>query len=98
MSFLAASTGGLFFHNNNDLDLGFRELGLAPEFLYSLGFAPDAPDRRYHGLRVRLKAARQYTVQARPGYYAVDSPAPPAPPPRRIDTERRPKCEVQRPG
>jgi hypothetical protein len=40
MAILAAGTGGLFFHNNNDLDLGFRELGLLPEFSYSFGFVP----------------------------------------------------------
>ena len=33
MAILSASTGGLFFHNNNDLDLGLRELGLLPRIL-----------------------------------------------------------------
>jgi len=69
---LAMSTGGLFFHNNNDLDLGFRELGAMPEVSYLLGFSPaEAPDRKYHGLKVRLKPRGRYTVQARPGYWAL---------------------------
>lgn len=88
MAVLASSTGGLFFHNNNDLDAGFRELGLAPEFFYSLGFTPqEKPDGRYHKLKVRLKPAGQYSVQARPGYYAVAAKAEPPAPERSIDKE-----------
>jgi VWFA-related protein len=41
---LAAGTGGLFFHNNNDLDLGFHDLGVVPEVSYMLGFEPGALD------------------------------------------------------
>jgi VWFA-related protein len=56
MAILSASTGGLFFQNNNDLDLGLRELGLLPEYSYSLAFVPPgAPDGKYHTLKVRLK-------------------------------------------
>ena len=76
MAILAAGTGGLFFQNNNDLDLGLRELGLLPEYSYSLAFAPPgAPDGKYHTLKVRLKQSRGYEVQARPGYFAAVSPA-----------------------
>ena len=86
MAILAASTGGLFFHNNNDLELGFRELGLAPEFSYSLAFTPPGtPDGKYHNLKVRLKQARHYSVQARPGYVAALVPATPPPTERTID-------------
>lgn len=71
-SILARSTGGLFFDNNNDLDLGFRELGMMPEVSYLLGFLPnEAPDGKYHGLKVRLKRKSDYMIQARPGYWAV---------------------------
>jgi VWFA-related protein len=72
MASFAASTGGLFFHNNNDLDFGFRELGMIPEVTYLLGFSPDAvlPDGKYHKLRVKLIAADYPYVQARPGYVA----------------------------
>ena len=74
MAILSASTGGLFFQNNNDLDLGLRQLGLLPE--YSLAFAPPgAPDGKHHTLKVRLKQSRGYEVQARPGYFAAVSPA-----------------------
>jgi VWFA-related protein len=81
LAILAESTGGLFFHNNNDLAVGFQELGLAPEFSYSLGFSPSiAPDDQFHALKVRLKAKGHYSMQARPGYFAsVIPPSPPAP-------------------
>jgi VWFA-related protein len=86
MALLAASTGGLFFHDNNDLDLGFRELGLLPEHSYSLAFVPKGePDSRYHSLKVLLKDSRGYAVQARPGYFAAAKAAEPLPAERRID-------------
>ena len=87
MAILSASTGGLFFHDNNDLDLGLRELGLLPEYSYSLAFVPPgAPDGKYHTLKVRLKQSRGYEVQARPGYVAAAvKPADPPPEERRID-------------
>ena len=71
MGNLADSTGGLFFHNNNDLDLGFRQLGMQPEVSYLLGFAPGTLDNKYHTLKVSLTAARHATVQARQGYIAA---------------------------
>jgi hypothetical protein len=89
VSDLAYSTGGLFFHNNNDLDLGFHELGVRPEVSYLLGFQPDdVYDGKYHKLKVRLTGSSHASVQARKGYMAVEKAPPPAPPPlRRIDTE-----------
>jgi len=86
---LAASTGGLFFHNNNDLGLGFHELGMVPEFSYLLGFAPDArPDERFHRLKVRLTSSKHCTVEARLGYFATAAAPPEQPKPeRRIDRE-----------
>ena len=89
MAILSASTGGLFFHDNNDLDLGLRELGLLPEYSYSLAFVPaGSPDGKYHTLKVRLKQSRGYEVQARPGYVAAAvKPAAPPPEERRIDQE-----------
>lgn len=88
MAILASSTGGLFFHNNNDIDLGFRELGLVPEVSYILGFSPiSAPDGKYHKLKIRLKTPGQHEVQARPGYYATIPPSVPPAAERRIDKE-----------
>lgn len=69
---LAQSTGGLFFHDNNDLTLGFERLGMIPELTYELAFAPgDIPhDGKYHKLRVRVASRAKVLVQARPGYFA----------------------------
>lgn len=90
LAMLAATTGGLFFHNDNDIDLGFRELGMAPEFSYSLGIAPvNPPDNRFHRLKVRLTSGARYGVEARPGYFAAPRTAEPPSTDRRIDQEIR---------
>jgi VWFA-related protein len=87
MSDLAQATGGLFFHNNNDLPHGFRQLGSLPEVSYVLGFhRPDAAaDGKYHKLKVTLRESNSYVVQARPGYFAT--PSAPAAPPDPLDRE-----------
>lgn len=72
MARFAEGTGGLLFRNNNDLDLGFRHLGLVPACTYLLGFTP-AEDGKYHKIKVELKNKAREFVQARPGYFA---PAP----------------------
>ena len=70
MAEFASSTGGVFFHNNNNLDEGFRRTGGVPEFLYVLGFSPQKLDGKFHKLKVTLNAAEKFEVQARRGYYA----------------------------
>jgi len=90
MAVLAAGTGGSFFHDNNDLLRGFRQLGMVPEVMYVLGFAPSdaAADGRYHSLKVRLSSGDHYSLQARMGYSAPPKPAPvPSGPPSRLDSE-----------
>jgi hypothetical protein len=65
-------TGGTYFHNNNDLGLGFRRLASPPEFVYVLGFSPrnEKLDGGYHTLRVALRNSRDFSLQARQGYNA----------------------------
>jgi VWFA-related protein len=77
MAVLAAGTGGTFYHNSNDLLRGFRELGMMPENMYVLGFAPSgvAADGRFHSLKVRLAAGQRYSLQARLGYTASSANA-----------------------
>jgi VWFA-related protein len=87
MAILSSATGGLFFHNDNDLNIGFRELGLAPESSYVLGFSPPPPDNRYHTLKVSLKSSTHYQLQARHGYFSAPDPAKSAASERRIDKE-----------
>jgi VWFA-related protein len=69
---LAEGTGGRFFHNNNDLGLGFRELADLPDVSYILGFSPEnlKSDGKLHTLKVKVTSSHGVTVQARPGYYA----------------------------
>jgi VWFA-related protein len=68
----ADATGGIFFHNNNDLADGFRRLAGAPEYSYLLAFSPQnlKPDGKYHKLKVTLKPPAEGSIQARKGYYA----------------------------
>jgi len=68
----AESTGGLFFHNNNDLAFGFQELGAMPSVSYILGFRPTGVvlDGHFHALKVRLTSSKSYALEARPGYFA----------------------------
>jgi len=67
---LAYGTGGIFFHNNNDLKEGFHRTSEPPEFVYVLGFVPQKLDGKFHKLKVKV-ADRKLTVQARQGYYAL---------------------------
>ncbi|HEV2348779.1 MAG TPA: VWA domain-containing protein [Terriglobia bacterium] len=72
---VADGTGGVFFHNNNDFNAGFRQAGSLPEFAYVLVFSPESLklDGKYHRLKVELAASAQCrgcTVQARRGYFA----------------------------
>jgi len=69
---MAAGTGGTFFENNNDLYAGFERAAAPPEYVYMLGFSPQnlKLDGSFHALKVTLKSGKEYTLQARKGYYA----------------------------
>ncbi len=68
---LADGTGGVYFHNNNDLEGGFRRLASAPAYSYLLGFSPlkSTYDGKYHNLKVTLNNGQKYEIQARRGYF-----------------------------
>jgi len=68
----AYGTGGVFFHNNNDLFEGFNRVAARPEFVYVLGFSPQnlKLDGRLHSLKVALRNSNKLDLQARTGYYA----------------------------
>ena len=90
MQEFASATGGLFFHNNNDLVGGFAQLAAVPEATYLLAIRPD-PDTaagKYHKLKVRLTSKSTDYVQTRPGY-VTPGPTPSVAPPvlRAIDRE-----------
>jgi len=89
MAMLASATGGSFFHNNNNLALGFHRLGAVPEVIYLLGFSPGeaVTDGKYHQLKVRLTGGHHGSVEARNGYYAPAKELP-ADLARRSDRDR----------
>jgi len=72
LAVLADGTGGVFFHNNNDFDEGFRRVAQTPEYSYVLAFTPQdlKLDGSYHALKVTLKNPQKLTLQARRGYFA----------------------------
>lgn len=69
---VAEGTGGLWIHDNNDINGAFHRLATPPEFYYVLGFSPDnlKSDGKYHNLKVTLRNPKGLTLQARKGYFA----------------------------
>jgi hypothetical protein len=85
---LATGTGGVYFHNSNDYDAGFRRTGGLPETAYVLTFSPQnlKYDGSFHRLKVTLAKPSKLTLQARLGYYA---------PAKSADAEARAKDEIE---
>lgn len=73
---LAVGTGGFFFQNNNDLDLGFREAAALPQYAYILAYTPQdlKYDGSFHKITVTLTPQRPFNLQARRGYFAPRKP------------------------
>ncbi len=69
---LASETGGISFHDNNDLLAGLRELASPPEAYYLLAFVPQnlKYDGHFHSIKVGLAGKNKYTILARKGFYA----------------------------
>jgi VWFA-related protein len=70
MGELAVGTGGTFFHNNNNLDAGFKAITQAPEVVYMLELPLDGvkANGSYHSLKVKVDREGT-TVQTRRGYF-----------------------------
>jgi hypothetical protein len=85
---LAEATGGQFFHNDNGLFEGFRQLVAQPEYIYILGFSPQnlKLDGARHGLKVAIKNPKGFELHARNAYYA---------PLHAINSEEQAKQEIQ---
>jgi VWFA-related protein len=79
LSGIAASTGGTYFHNRNDLDAGMNQAVAAPAVSYVLGFSPQNMklDGKLHKLKVALATPQKYQLQARNAYYAPKALADP---------------------
>jgi len=69
---LADGTGGIFFHNRNDIDQGLLQAAAEPEVAYVLGFTPQnlKLDGKYHHLKVSFASKQKWALQARHGYFA----------------------------
>ena len=76
---MAAGTGGTYFHNRNDLDVGLSRALAAPSVTYILGFKPlnTKANGKLHNLKVLVANGRNYSIQARNGYYATKKSADP---------------------
>ncbi len=70
LSELANGTGGVFFHNSNDLDAGMKSLTEPPEYIYVLELSLDnvKQDGSYHRLKVKVDRDG-VDLQARRGYF-----------------------------
>ncbi len=71
---LAYGTGGVWFHDNNDLLEGFRRTATTPDCVYLIAFTPQnlKYDGKFHNLEVVLKRAPvpNLTARTRKGYFA----------------------------
>jgi VWFA-related protein len=73
MASMALATGGLYFHNNNDLTVGFEQLGLSPSATYDLAFTPTplVRDGKLHRIKIELSPSISgASLEARRGYFA----------------------------
>ena len=80
MQVAAEATGGVFVHDSNDYKGGFDRIGAVAEASYVLGFTPDLHtfDGSFHKLKTIVTAHSNWSVQARPGYFATQPAAPAA--------------------
>jgi VWFA-related protein len=68
---LAHETGGIFFHNSNDLNGAIREISGRQDYYYVLSYTipPQKADGRYHSIKVEVNRPG-LQVSYRKGYYA----------------------------
>jgi VWFA-related protein len=72
LAVIAEGTGGKFYHNRNDLDVGLKEMAATPDVSYMLTFSPGDLKRNgaSHTLKVKLADSHGMTITARRGYIA----------------------------
>jgi VWFA-related protein len=75
LSYLAQQTGGLFFHDDNDIDGAVAKVAIESSGYYLIGYQPDASTfgganklRFFHKLTVRVKRKGLH-VRSRAGFY-----------------------------
>ena len=73
---MSSETGGQVFHvdNRHPLDDAFREIQDEMRSQYAITYQPPNPNRdgTYHKVEMRIPANKDYKIQARKGYYAIE--------------------------
>jgi hypothetical protein len=72
LALLAEDTGGRFYHNRNDLDVGLKQMAAAPDVTYILTFSPVdlKVNGAEHTIKVKVANSHGMNIQARHGYMA----------------------------
>jgi VWFA-related protein len=83
---MARETGGIYYHDNNDLHAGMREISSRQDFYYVLTYStpPQKADGSYHSIKLEV-ARPDLKVSYRKGYYA---------PKEEVTFERRKKEDI----
>jgi VWFA-related protein len=78
LNYLAQQTGGMFIHNNNDLNAGIRRVIQDQEGYYLIGYRPDestfdsaAGRRKFHKLSLKVTRPGNFTVRMRNGFFGI---------------------------
>jgi VWFA-related protein len=78
LRYLAVETGGFFFTNNNDLNLGMKKALDDSKSYYLIGYRPDestfdkSGQRRYHNISVKVKQP-DLMVRTRTGFFGISN-------------------------
>jgi VWFA-related protein len=78
MGMMAQITGGRYFHNTNDLAVGFKQTVTDTQGSYTIGFyMPGEADNKWHKLKVKVKRPKTEVIH-RQGYLAESGRVQPA--------------------
>ena len=78
LRYLALETGGFFFNNNNDLNLGIKKAIDDSKGYYLIGYRPDEStfdkngQRRFHNVSVKVKQP-DLIVRTRSGFFGISN-------------------------
>ncbi|MBI3209559.1 MAG: VWA domain-containing protein [Candidatus Solibacter usitatus] len=80
LNYLAAETGGIFFHDSNDLAGSLGKVLEDQSGYYLLGYSPSGEtfNRKFHKIQVRLKKPG-YKIRSRHGFLGIPDESRPAP-------------------
>src|SRR2546423_116356 len=80
LGYLATETGGFFFYNNNDLNLGIKKALDDSKGYYLIGYRPDEKTfdaktgrHNFHSVSVKLKQRPELIVRTRSGFFGISN-------------------------